>query len=203
MNHLLESKFVFINIPDGTYKGEYVSRILSAEKGILVMEQLAKGHGAIEAGIPLSVDFFEEGELYTFSSEVQTTTAKSIMIRYPIEITKKQQRNYRRVPITFSVDILVMDYDTSETKTLKGKTLDVSGGGMRLMLESTMLVSKGDLVGLEFSINNDNQPHPIIVTARVVRVEFSDDQTVQICAVEFIGIKDEDRYILMRSLLVN
>lgn len=202
MSHLLESKFVFINIPDGAYKGEYVSRILSADEGVVVMEHLANGLQIVEAGIPLSVDFFDQGELYTFSSEVQTTTAKSIMITYPLEITKKQQRNYRRVPMKFAVDVMVMDYDTSETKTLKGSTLDISGGGMRLLAESAILVAKGDLVGLEFSISNGDDPQPVVVTAKVVRVEPCDNRAKQRFAVEFTSIKDEDRYMLIR-LLVN
>ena len=118
----------------------------------------------LEEGSKVELKLVGNGEFYLLQHTViakKRDTVPLYILSLPETVERVQQRNFVRIP-----NILTVQYKTEDAEEPSiGKTIDLSGGGMKLAVSSTIKV--GTKLLLRFNIPGEEVS--INVTAEVVR----------------------------------
>ncbi|HAA90261.1 MAG: Type IV pilus assembly PilZ [Thermoanaerobacterales bacterium 50_218] len=188
---------VEVQIPDGSYKGNYSSRVeeIHPDGSIVLAAPFKRGVLIpLRKGDTVIVNFWGQTAGYSFTTAVLETNYQDVpMIRVaaPSTVRRIQRRNFVRVPawipLVFSVSS--DSDDPSEKKIYRTETVNVSGGG--LLIKSPFKLSEG--VCLEMEIHLPKRG-PVNARGQVVRVEEKREQSpMYLIGVAFTEIAETDR----------
>lgn len=187
-------------VPEGEYEGKYRTRIEDVgERIILVGSPFINGDIIpLRIGTKLKLIFWDELSAYSFSTKIKQRIAEPIhmfVLTMPDSILRVQRRNFVRVtaikPITFQTV-------TSEglSDSIKGTTLDLSGGGLRFLTEQ--LVEDKSILNVQLALPKGDMQIPVLV-CRSDKIEDSKPQRYCV-STEFYEIQERDRDQIIRYI---
>jgi c-di-GMP-binding flagellar brake protein YcgR len=193
---------VEIQIPDGSYKGSYSSRVeeIHPDGSIVLAAPFKRGVLIpLRKGDTVVVNFWGQTAGYSFTTTVLETNYQNvpmITVLAPSTLKKIQRRNFVRVaawiPLAFS--ILKDTEDFAEKKIFRTETVDISGGGV--LIKSPLKLSEGDRLEMEIQLPKRG---PVSARGQVVRVEEKKEQPpVYLVGVAFTEITETDRTKIIR-----
>ncbi|HWQ43414.1 MAG TPA: PilZ domain-containing protein [Desulfosporosinus sp.] len=197
-NKLSVGLTVGIVVPDGEYKGRYRSNIEEVgEKLLTVGAPFERGNLVpLREGTKLKLTFCDETSAYTFEAEIMQRIAvplPMLVLELPDSIAKVQRRNFVRVPAVYPVTFrMVTREGISDIYT--GTMLDLSGGGMRFLVEEQ--IDNKSLIYVHLTLPNEDLQTP----ARVTRVQKIEDSKRYVVSVEFHDLSERERDRIIRCV---
>ena len=191
---------VEVIVPEGEYEGKYRTRIEDVgERLILVGSPFINGDIIpLRIGTKLKLIFWDELSAYSFLTEIKQRVAEPIhmfVLSMPDSILRVQRRNFVRVtaikPITFQTV-------TSEglSDSVKGTTLDLSGGGLRFLTEE--LVEDKSILNVQLTLPKGDMQIPVLV-CRADKLEDSKPQRYCV-STEFHEMQERVRDQIIRYI---
>ncbi|MCR3921378.1 MAG: flagellar brake domain-containing protein [Firmicutes bacterium] len=123
-----------------------------------------------------------------------------LMLNKPLTYIRKQRRNYYRHPVVLDIEIAVSQEDglnpmhTANQSWIPVKSLDIGGGGIRLVSPVKLLKDKNYKVRICFGSSGNKNMDIILLTAQVTREEaFLTGHDKYIYGVTFINIVEAQR----------
>ncbi|GAX89379.1 flagellar brake protein [Effusibacillus lacus] len=198
-------QFVYISVPDGPFKGSYDSRLQEIHQDHLVFDlpTALNTHTpkVFHEGTRMVITYndLDEKVPYSFETLVQSIRPNQMLVKSPSEILRNQRRDYVRIQVSLPVQVLYVDSAAQQIFKFSGKTEDLSGGGMSLLVDEGSPLQSGSFVGLDFPISMDGQTYPISLKAQVLRMQPSIKfPGKKRCAIKFVEIREQDRKLIMR-----
>ena len=181
-----------IEVKRGIYKGTFPSKIDEVnEENIKVLAPYRNGEIVpLRAGTEINIFFTGENAAYKFNSEIIdriVDQVKLLVITPPEEIVRIQRRDYFRLDVKKDAKYrkLADDYELgdeikSEEDFIETQTVDLSGGGVRLVNESDL--EEGDFIEVmidlsgieEIVILGEVKQEYDLPNGKAVGVEFKD-----------------------------
>jgi c-di-GMP-binding flagellar brake protein YcgR len=90
---------------------------------------------------------------YTIETEIDEVQTHRLVLRHTRDLQRKQLRNWVRVDVSLPVQVSHASEDGSEVVTLKGRIMDISGGGVALRIPQSPQVKRGSYLKLDFQLN--------------------------------------------------
>ncbi|MGM0437065.1 MAG: flagellar brake protein [Bacillota bacterium] len=141
-----------IEVKKGLYKGTFPSKIDEVnEEDIKVLAPYRNGEIVpLRVGTEVNIFFTGKDAAYKFNSEILDRIkdqVKLLVITPPEEIVRIQRRDYFRLDVKKDAKYRKLDEDLeSEGDFIETQTVDLSGGGVRLVNESEL--EEGDFIEL-------------------------------------------------------
>jgi c-di-GMP-binding flagellar brake protein YcgR len=130
----------------GAVHGEY---ILIKEPVLPINERLS----AVFEG-EFTCSYFNSGYLYTFQSKHRHTLVDDLIsIEYPYVAEIRQIRKHRRIKVNIETELTSPEM----MSPLNGDMVDISAGGCCLLFPSSVRLTKGKDVYLQFHLPNDQK----------------------------------------------
>jgi|OM-RGC.v1.013487680 c-di-GMP-binding flagellar brake protein YcgR len=184
----------------------YTSSIQDIKDDVLYigMPTLCSDPLVLTPGQKVTVRFPGISERYQFSSTFLSFVKDPIVLyrlTMPNEIKRIQQRNYFRVDTLLEVFVSEIPEIGEEENYIKANALDISGGGMKLLIkllpDQTYHVGKELLVKFNITANNDELVE-IKTRVRIVREDQLATQTrpgqrLGCYGVSFVGLSEKFR----------
>jgi len=186
----------------------YVSSLQDLnENGLYIaMPYLRGGALVLSPGEEIQVRFVRENGVYLFTSRVLARKHETVplyLIAYPAEVQRIQQRRFVRLPIL--LDVLyapVPEKPDEQPVWVKGRTADLSGGGMRLRVPEPLPV--GTRLLLKFYLPWEKKPVEMALQGRVVRTEVTEGrepgEKLYFLGIEFVDIRRRDQDEIIRFI---
>lgn len=143
----------------------------------------------------------DKGNIYKFKTTVKGRKYDKIpliIINKPTEIHKVQRRRYVRVEYVTEISYGLVKNSTENHRNkilqqefIKGYSLDVSGGGMRVKISTE--VKLGDCLLVSLPIEN----HEYVISCKVVRVQKDEESKLFLC-----GLAYEDLEARVREKII-
>ncbi|WP_129722479.1 flagellar brake protein [Xylanivirga thermophila] len=124
----------------------------------------------LKAGDVITVIFFRPNGQFSFVAEVKAIIKHDavylVRISPKSNIIKSQRRNFYRLKTTAPISIFLLDQygEPLDNGPVKGTTIDISGGGVKVLLNQE--INKGSLINCQISLHDDRQ---IVVKGKVLR----------------------------------
>ncbi len=144
---------VEIIVHDEPYKGSYLSRVENYDKKQIVLA-MPMSHGGlvpVRSGTLVSVVFFDELAVYEFQAPVvrlQQDNIALLKLNLPENIKRIQRRAYVRLEVSLPVNIFI-EMENETQMSLSGETADISGGGIRIVLNRMDFAKMAEKLQLE------------------------------------------------------
>lgn len=189
---------VEILIADGEYKGKYKTHI--DEVGERLLSVFAPTYQGtvipLHEGEKVEIVFWDEIASYAMDTVIVQRIAVPIpifVLEFSDEIQRVQRRNFVRVPASYPLTYRVIER-TGLSQMKRGRTLDLSGGGMRF--ETPEKLDNGAILhtSLELPVGEISTP------ARVCRVEKNEDSRNYAISLEFFQISERERDQVIRCV---
>ena len=191
---------------------EYYSAAIQDLKGdvfYITIPTLSSRPLVLSQGEELTVKFPGSSGIYIFNSSCTGAVREPIImyvLTMPKDIKRIQQRKFVRVETLLEVHVAEIPEKGKDITYNMVNALDISGGGMRLMME--LLSEKAHDIGKElmvrFSItDNSNKPLEIKTKVRVVRKELlptyskPGEELLYSFGVEFLELNSKIREIII------
>lgn len=212
MDYLKINQQVEITVNEDPYSGKYLCRVQDINDDEVLID-MPLSQGSIVPLRPESmvrVTYFgKDGVIYEFDSSFTRERVDNVpVMRMPIpnEIRRIQRRSYVRIEISLPVRIFIEDDLTKEVEIVECSTIDVSGGGARLLLSkeqnkiiaSLLEKEEDDSKVLKMSIllrEAADKYESINCVARIVRVGEIINKHFYAINFEFIEEKSRDKII--------
>jgi c-di-GMP-binding flagellar brake protein YcgR len=161
-----------------------------------------KRYGFFPDGTEINVSFIGRDKMYyQFISTVLARKKEDRPLMFiahpdPASVERKQRRNYVRVPVQTKVFI----YSQSEpNRDLVAQTIDLSGGGMAILLPTKAGLSEGDLVRWELTFPISDEMKTVGGLAQIKRIEpWKENDELNQYALEFTEIIEDDRQLIIQ-----
>lgn len=149
------------------------------------------------------ITYYDSRDVYSFYSKVTGRKRDNVplaLISIPTKVTKIQRRNFVRVDIVIQANYWILDKSANinladgiktKEKPIKGTILDISGGGLRIVLESKTKIN--DLLLVEIPMDNDN----VLVAGKIVRV-LKDEMGRDVIGLCFLELNESTRDKLIK-----
>lgn len=175
------------------------ARIMEYKNGYLFIDSPINTHTRktkpLQEGMNVTVSFVRPGSgMYQFETKVVKRYMGKIMtyllkdpgVRHYKNI---QQREYFRVNAMLDVDV---------TSPIKGAhfrttTVDISGGGMAIVLPKGEFLEKGEAIVCSFTVDIRETRVPIAASCQVVRTFQKRKDSLPLAALKFQGLHETDR----------
>lgn len=148
----------------------------------------------------ISIYFWDSTAVYSFRTyvikNIKEGSLGQLAIKYPEEYEKVQNREYVRVPINLNVSIKYLNKDEEETIVL-GKSRDLSGGGMMVILKKAGVIKKDALVTVDFKLNDYSITSSAVIVREDIEMD-SDSITRGVLGVKFLSILEKDRQLIIK-----
>ncbi|MFW5856033.1 MAG: flagellar brake protein [Bacillota bacterium] len=145
-----------IEVKSGPYKGTYPSKIAAINEEFVKIYPPFKSESVVplRPGSDIFVFFTGDDAAYKFNSKVIRRIKENIhllVIEPPEEIVRIQRRNYFRLEVKRDVRYRLINDDLEPIQDyVDSKTIDISGGGVKLILNSEL--EENDLVEMLIDI---------------------------------------------------
>lgn len=190
------------------------------EDSIAIGVPMIKSDGVpLREGEEYTFSLAHEDGLYYFQSKVLGTKMSGnvllYLISWPVEIKRRQRRNYFRLPCNLEANykVITEDADSSseieEEEDEKGLVVNLSGGGLLLVTSRSLL--PGTLLYLHLILQCKKGKKEMRLKGRVVRsspLKVNNKTLRYRCGVEFVEISEKERdkiisflFALMRERL--
>ncbi len=196
---------VEIEVKKGPYKGKYESRIsdIDAEKIDLLMPYSDGDLIPLRVGTKIIVSFAGDTAAYKFQTEIIERSRQPVPVltaHLPEDdgIIKIQRRRHFRLELRVNVRYRRVDseWENIEDEFRESHTLDISGGGIKLLISSEEELKEGDLLELKLDVE---EIEDINIISRVVNEydlpDFPDDS--EAVGLQFLDIDSQTRDTLM------
>ncbi|MEG1256033.1 flagellar brake domain-containing protein [Clostridium sp.] len=141
-----------------------------------------------------------KGNIYRFTAEVigrKFDRIPMIVISKKSELEKIQRRDFVRIPFINEIGYAIIDkynermlHDIEKVDYKSGKSLDLSGGGMRIKIKESLNLNQ--LIMIKTEVNNK----PVLALGKVARIENSQgDEHVYGMAFKYIDNKVREEII--------
>lgn len=188
-----------LKVMDGLYTGIYVSRVEDiGEDYIKLAMPIVKGEIIpLSIGTKVEVVVSDQDKAYGFTGLIrnrQISPVPMFTMKFPDKIRKIQRRNYVRIECSIPVQYAVIDNSEELDQDLvfqTGRTLDISGGGLRLFTNHSL--EQEQKLFIKLKLLKDDE---IEIKGKVIRLLDIDEETKKkrfIYGIEFIDINERDR----------
>ena len=165
----------------------------------------------IQAGARVFMSFIRHGDAeYTFRTQVLDNSNEELILKHTIDLNRTQQRNWLRVHVNLPVKATLMEKDHIGD-ILTGKIVDMSGGGMGIILpvslpyNSMLLLNfeipkRGVIVDLLVKVVRVSEPineNPLKIMHSVAFTGGNDSPHEKI--IQFVFEKQREDILIMRS----
>ena len=152
-----------VEVKRGLYKGTFLSKIDEVnEENVKILAPYRNGEIVpLRVGTEMNIFFTGENAAYKFHSEVLERIeeqVKLLVITPPEDIVRIQRRDYFRLDVKKDAKYRKLDDDyelgdeyESEGDFIESQTIDLSGGGVRLVNESGL--EEGDFIELMIDLS--------------------------------------------------
>jgi c-di-GMP-binding flagellar brake protein YcgR len=188
---------------EGHYTGRYNARVQDSEKTTIFIEmplkQDARNPTVLPDGTEVMVRYRSvDGALCSFHTQVKGRENRGIpllgLVRPKLsDIHRQQRREYLRVPISATFDLVYMEYQTNRIITATVQGIDISGGGVAWKVEKDLPIQANDVIGFRFVLVMDGKGQEIMGKARVIRVSLPNELGFKTVSCKFIELTDADR----------
>ncbi|MBC7104429.1 MAG: PilZ domain-containing protein [Firmicutes bacterium] len=177
------------------------------EDGLYIaMPYLRGGALVLSPGEEVQVRFVRESGVYLFVTRVLGRRDESVplyLIAYPAEVQRIQQRRFVRLPILLEVLYApASDKPGEQPVWARGRTADLSGGGMRLRVSEPL--PAGTPLLLKFYLPWEKRPVEMTLRGRVVRSEVTEGreagERLYFLGIEFVDIRRRDQDEIIRFI---
>lgn len=186
---------------DGNYKSDIQN---VTENNIAISVPIKDGkYIPLSKGEKITVFYYDEDNVYEFSTSVigrAHDRIPIINIEQPQNITRVQRRNHVRVPLVADIscalikkNLTVAEIGSNQIDFFNAFTLDMSGGGLKIMTKKK--VSVGDQLLITVSLNNET----LNMQGEIVRVD-KDIENKFVCGVNFVGMDNKTNEKLIRII---
>jgi c-di-GMP-binding flagellar brake protein YcgR len=185
-----------IEVKNGPYKGTYQSKIAEINQDRLKILLPFSGGDIVPLRLETELNVFFTGNdaAYKFYSRVRDRVKEKIhilVIDSPHEIVRIQRRDYFRLDAKLDVKYRKLDQDHEPIEHyIKSQTSDLSGGGIKLVLESEL--KKDDIIEMLLDIEGIEEL-PIMGKVR----ELYDIPDGQAAGIEYIDINRKIRDLII------
>lgn len=186
----------------------YVSSLQDMnDSGLYIAMPYLRGSALVlSPGEEVQVRFTHESGVYMFTSRVLARKQETVplyRIGYPTEVKRIQQRRFVRLPIMLDVIYApVPEKPAQQPVWVKGRTADLSGGGLRLRVRELLPV--GTLLTLKFYLPWEKKPVELTLEGRVVRTEVTEGrepgEKLYFLGIEFVNITRRDQDEIVRFI---
>jgi len=154
------------------------------------------------SGEAVKVSFVHDNSRFEFEARVKGRRQDNVplyVLTLPKEYKRVQMRGFVRVPVIMEVCYARVPEEGKQPVFNRGDTLDLSGGGMRLLIKEDYPVDTRLII--KFTLPLKTGPEEIEVVGRVVR-SWSHEQTrLRQVAVEFVKIYRRQQDLVVRFIL--
>ncbi|MDW8799645.1 flagellar brake domain-containing protein [Clostridium sp. A1-XYC3] len=183
------------NIQDVT--DEYIAISIPVHDGKYL--PLAKGE-------KVTVLYYYGKDIYKFNTVVigrKIDRILLIMLKKPDTVTIIQRRNFARVPFMLNVYCALIRTEKSintisdnQIDFFDAYTLDISGGGLRIVVDRKLehKIQKGNILMLTIPIDNEN----LTLEAKIIRVENDRKNPKIICGLTFLDLDRKTRETIVK-----
>ena len=178
-----------LEINEGPYRGTYMSKISDISEDKIIVMAIYDGELIpLRKNLPINVYFNGEHAVYKFESRVEKRIKDPIPLmelKIPEEIKRIQRRQYFRLKVNKDAYYrLQEDKEKNKDDYIKTQIIDISGGGVKLVLESKL--KKGDIIEIKLYINSLKESP---ITGKVVRITTLKDDYTKAAGIKFINIR--------------
>lgn len=195
--------------------------LVAASSHALILETLSKDRiilGSLQINQPVGMSYQVDFTKYIFETSVMGIESVvnagrpgKIILKLPGKIDLLHRRGYQRQEVPESLTVKVLFWHRGYLDQVKaapvehywqGKLMDLSAGGMRLMMSLEMkdCFSIGQLVGLQFTPMSFQKP--VLLEGHIRYLRENPDESHLYIGIEFLGLEasPEGRDLLQRLL---
>jgi c-di-GMP-binding flagellar brake protein YcgR len=193
------NKLIEIQVASISSTISYKSRVEEIDaRGIWIANPTFQGSLVlISVGEEIIATYGDDLCIYSFSSTVLSIAREPLPMLLlaqpePKKVTRIQRRDFVRVPAILPVEfgIISPDQDLTAIKTYKANTIDISGGGLKLL--TNILVKERDLLQLTLFLEGEAMILSGIVIRANIEVEEDNPKPASV-GVQFVNIHESDR----------
>ena len=154
-------------------KGYSMLQDITSEEDLIVTQPMRDGIPIkIRPSDSIRVLFFKEEGCYAFDGEpidkFMIQNADVISIRQISSVVKIQRRQFYRLKIVLPVELKLLE-DKEDSPILKGYSVDISGNGLRLIIDQRLDINT--IIKCNIKLNSNES---VYVKGKVVRVTLDD-----------------------------
>lgn len=150
----------------------------------------------LKAGDTITIIFFRSNGQFSFVAEVKAIIKHDavylVRISPKSNIIKSQRRNFYRLKTAVPISIFLLDQygEPLDNDPVKGTTIDISGGGVKVLLNQE--INKGSLIKCQISLHDDRQ---IVVKGKVLRCNKVIEDSIEkyTIGMRFLNISEMNR----------
>lgn len=164
------------------------------EDYILINLPLAEGeYLTLEEGVEIEIGYIKNGSYYMLKSEVIGRLIEDLKpyykIMWPIETRKIERRDFVRI------SLLNYTFYNMNGSWKKAMVIDVSGGGMKLIIKEK--VKLGDKINVGLALGNES----FELKGNIVRVIYNEAKE-NICGIKFTNISERTQDKIIAKIFV-
>lgn len=155
---------------------------------------------ALQENMKVDLNVYSYSGIIVLTSRIKKIQSDSVIIDYPEEKERVQRREYFRVSIQRPLD--VMYNDGHKDRMCKGKTIDISGGGVRFWTQEHCQI--GFIAEVKMYLKDFcDSDEPIIAKGRIIYAKSHDSRFTSkgghISVVKFHEISPKSRQLIMKT----
>lgn len=186
-------------------KNWYASSIQDIDKNSFCISIPTMGHNPLilKTGDQVKIGFVLEMSRFEFETKVigwRTDNIPMYEMALPNRYFQVQLREFVRIPVTLEVDYHVFPDPGEEPSFKKCNSLDLSGGGMRLLIKDEH--QENEKLILRFSLPFKDRSENIEAAGRVVRAWREESYTLFQTAIKFERISRKQQDLIVRFILM-
>lgn len=197
LENLVQTKSITLVVADGDFQGNYYSSVTKIDNdSISIIAPISNGTTILfHKGEQVEVTFTDNLYTYMFITRIigrSISTVPSYILNLPEEILKFSKRNYIRVLVNIPVYFQSVDSEAELDTWKKGKSKDLSGGG--LCFSSYQEIGEENFINIRLVLPDTE----IKTLARICRFEKKIKNKQSIVSVEFVDLPERERDIIIR-----
>lgn len=149
----------------------------------------------LHEGDKVKVEFVHKDAVYSFIGEIlerkKVNNVSLLVLPRPTLLSRRQRRQYVRLPLVMPLQIRVAKEDSSE-KVIRGKVVDLSGGGLQFVSKEALPVNTEVTFTLPLGAGEKGKQH--LAVKCVINWVFVDRATKDVrIGIQFAGISEAER----------
>ncbi|MGB8955995.1 MAG: flagellar brake domain-containing protein [Tumebacillaceae bacterium] len=192
-----------LEVSDGYYTGRYSARVQDMEKASFHIELPMRSESKVPTSLPDGTAVHiryraVDGALCSFATTVigrLDKPIKMLILKRPgySQIHRQQRREFLRVPLAATLDLVYMDSQSKQIITTKALGSDISGGGISFCIKQGLPLQANDIIGFSFSLPIEGKGYGITGKARVIRIAPPNEAGNKMVSLKFFELSEPDR----------
>ena len=192
-----------LEVSDGSFIGRYSARVQDMEKMSFHIDMPLRPESKSTTSLPDGTTVLiryraVDGALCSFATTVIGREYKPIpmlVLKRPnySQIHRQQRREFLRVPLSLSVNLVYMDSETKQIITAQVPGHDISGGGISFLIKRDVPMQANDIIGFSFRLPVDGRGFEITGKARVIRIGAPNEAGSRVVSLKYFELSEPDR----------